>query len=114
MNEKRIEERYRLNETIIVRDSLKECEIGDLVNIHQNGLMIMGKALTPNASYQITLALPKAIEYSEGKTQNIALGIECLWQQQTDLQADIFWSGCSIIDVSPIAKECIHRLIESQ
>ena len=101
--------RYQLSADIHVIDQLNEKPIGQLVNIHQEGLLLMGEQLNLNASHQITLLLPNSINQ---QTQ-FELGVECLWSQPTDC-GDQYWSGCSIIDISPMAMACIQTLINIQ
>ena len=113
MNEQRIQERYNVKEIIMVEEAIEKREIGYLVNIHLEGLMIIGQPLTSDVHYKVNLLLPNAIEYSQGTMQCIPLDLTCLWNEQTPRDA-IFWSGCRVMDTSTLAKECIERLIAAQ
>jgi hypothetical protein len=102
--------RHQLSADIYVIDQLRNNPMGQLVNIHQEGLLLMGAFLNLNSSHQITLILPNSVN----QQTEFKLGIECLWSQQTDLDPKIYWSGCSIIDMSPMAEACIDKMINLQ
>ena len=110
LDERRIKRRHQLRSHVKVRDVHTNIVIGQVANLHQEGIMILGKGLNINATYQIELQLPNTV-YSQ---QSISLGIECLWKQAMTADNHLFWSGCSIIDKTPIADQCIVSLIKRQ
>ncbi|MGH1485057.1 MAG: PilZ domain-containing protein [Cellvibrionaceae bacterium] len=99
--------RHQLSADICVIDHLRHHPMGQLVNIHQEGLLLMGHFLNIHSSHQISLILPNSVNQ---QTQ-FELGIECLWSQQADSDEHVYWSGCSIIDLSPMAEACIQKMI---
>lgn len=107
MTEKRRLRRHQLNTQMIIEDSFSQDKLGQLANIHQEGLMIVGRFLEINSIYQVRIQLPNSIN----QQTSIELGIECLWSQQVDESRELFWTGCSIIDKSPMANACIDKLI---
>lgn len=110
MNERRIKRRHQLRSQVRVRDIHTSTILGQVANLHQEGIMLLGTELTVNASYQIALELPNSVN----SQQSIVLGIECLWHQAMTADNKLFWSGCSIIDKTPAADQCIVSLIQRQ
>lgn len=110
LDERRIRRRHQLTSHVKVRDILTNTIIGQVANLHQEGVMILGRQLNTHASYQIELLLPNSV-HSE---HSIAIGIECLWYQGLTSDNTLFWSGCSIIDKTTIADQCIASLIQRQ
>lgn len=110
LDERRIKRRHQLRSHVKVRDVHSNTMLGQVANLHQEGIMILGQGLTVNATYQIELQLPNTV-YSQ---QSIILGIECLWHQAMTSDNSVFWSGCSIIDKTPVADQCIVSLIQRQ
>lgn len=99
--------RHALSEPVNVYDRISRSFMGRLVNIHAEGLMIMGNhAFVDERIYQLDLHLPQAINGREV----IAVGVDCLWSRSAD--AHVHWAGCKFIDVSAEAKSDIEALIE--
>lgn len=99
--------RHQLSTDIHVFDSLQHQPIGKLVDIHQEGLLLLGAHFKLDSSHQIKLMLPSSVNLQSQFT----LGIECLWCQSADEDNTLFWAGCSIIDKSELAFGCIESLI---
>lgn len=100
--------RYFINGDVDVYDSLRDVYIGRLVNIHTQGLMLVGDvALEEDKLYELDLHLP---DINTGD-KVIRLGVDCLWTRSAD-QNGKHWSGFSIIDLTPDAAEDIRHLIE--
>ncbi len=99
--------RYRLYADIEIIDTLSNKRLGKLVDIHQEGLLLIGDALALNASHQIKLFLPSMVNLQ----REFQLGIECIWCHPSEGDDDLFWSGCGIIDKSDIASACITSLV---
>ena len=100
-------ERQELNATIGIRNSISGSEVGELVNITPEGLMIISdQAIGTNCIFQFTLALPA----SRGDCTQIEIGVDCLWCRHAE-NLGRYWSGHQIIDAAPAALEAIDRLI---
>ncbi|MEO0443075.1 MAG: hypothetical protein AAFZ92_04945 [Pseudomonadota bacterium] len=110
LSERRRSRRYRLSSEIHVIDQWRNENLGKLVNIHQQGLLIVGTCLSVSSSHQITLFLPNSIN----QHRRFDLGIECLWHEKTSDESALYWCGCSIIDKSSQADACIQALINIQ
>lgn len=96
-----------LSEPVHVYDRVSQSFMGRLVNIHTEGLMIMGNhPFTDERIYQLDLQLPVEIN---GRTM-IPLGVDCLWSRSED--DHVHWAGCKIIDVSTEALRDIELLME--
>ncbi len=101
-------ERHFISGDVDVYDSLKDVYLGRLVNIHAQGLMIMGDLpLDEDHLYTLELHVPEPVN---GQTV-IQLGVDCLWTRDADL-AGKYWMGCAIIDVSPQSTETIRMLVD--
>ena len=101
-------ERYTINGDVDVYDSLRDSYIGRLVNIHAQGMMIMGDiALEEDRLYTVDLHVPEPVN---GQTV-IQVGIDCLWAREADLAGKV-WMGCAIIDASAQSIEAIRQLVE--
>lgn len=110
LDERRVKRRYQLSSQVKVKNIHTNRIIGQVANLHQEGIMLLGTQLTAQASYQIELILPNSV----CAQHSITLGIECLWQQALTTDESLFWSGCSIIDKTAIADQCITSLIQRQ
>ena len=100
-------ERHTINGDVDVYDNLRDLYIGRLVNIHAQGLMIVGDvALEEDRLYTLDLHVPEPVN---GQTV-IQLGVDCLWTRDADLSGKR-WIGFSIIDISPQSSESIRELI---
>lgn len=100
-------ERHNINGDVDVYDSLRDLYVGRLVNIHTQGLMVMGDlALEEDRLYTLDLHLPEPVN---GQL-SIQLGVDCLWTREADL-AGKHWLGFSIIDASPQAADAIRALV---
>lgn len=108
MENHRKHERHAIGESIIVMDRMMDQQIGVLANISFDGLMIAGTTvLETETIYQLRLLLPQAIA---GNTV-IDIGVDCLWSSGNSENANIFWSGCHIIDYADDAVESLETLI---
>lgn len=100
--------RYSVSMVVDVHDAVNRTYIGRLVNIHQEGLMVVSEEQLPcNNLYQLELHLSQAI----GDRDKIALGVDCLWSRRND-EGTMFWAGCKVIDVSDAALVDLAALIE--
>jgi hypothetical protein len=102
-------ERHFIMGDIDVYDGLRDLYIGRLVNIHAQGLMIVGELLLEEDNlYEIDIHLP---EWNSAPGSVLRLGVDCLWTRSAD-QDDKHWMGFSIIDASPHVAEEIRHLVE--
>lgn len=100
-------ERHTVNGDVDVYDGLRDLYIGRLVNIHTQGLMVVGDlGLEEDRIYTLDLHLPEPVN---GQLV-IQLGADCLWTREADLVGK-YWVGFSIIDASPQAIESIRGLV---
>lgn len=107
--EARRQKRYSLTQTVQVYDTLTGKELGSLVNITNDGMMLVSaQRIEPNRIYQINLQLPKSIEGSE----SIDVVIDCLWSKPPSSQ-EVYWAGCVIIDADEKANAIINALIDT-
>lgn len=99
--------RHKLAAEIAIIDKLKLEPIGKLVDIHQEGLLILGRSLIIDSSHQLSLVLPNSIN----RQTHLEVGVECLWCQSSINDDALYWVGCRIIDKSRNASACIQSLI---
>lgn len=105
--QKRKHERTTLSRTVRVHDVVHQRQLGELVNITIEGMMIVGQhPLQPNAILQIALELPAPI----GGESELEVGVTCLWCRPADGSA-LFWAGFQIIDASMASIKRIENLI---
>ncbi|MEX1032509.1 MAG: PilZ domain-containing protein [Cellvibrionaceae bacterium] len=99
--------RHALSEPVNVYDRATQSFMGRLVNIHAEGLMIMGnQAFEDENIYQLDLQLPRPINGHD----MIAIGVDCLWSRSEE--AHVHWAGCRVIDISDEALRDLEALIE--
>lgn len=81
--------------------------LGRLVNLHREGLMLMGDVtLNADKLYHLDLHLPKLINGSD----HIQFTADCLWSKDSEDHSK-HWAGCSILDISPQALMDIEALV---
>ena len=101
--------RHTVGGDVDVYDSLRDIYLGRLVNIHTQGLMLVGDVpLEEDRLYELDLH----IIAEHNSKQVIRIGVDCLWTRSAD-QNNKNWTGFSIIDSTPHAAEVIHKLIQS-
>ena len=101
--------RRTLNGVVNIVNQMDEQILGRLVNVTTEGLMLVSpRSLATDTLYQVILALPEPVN----GVQQIELGMDCLWTSPTDPTADMYWSGCHIIDISDTMLEHLTVLIE--
>jgi len=99
--------RHKLSAEITILSTLTSVPIGKLVDIHQEGLLILGNPLAMESSHQLSLLLPNSIN----KQTSFDVGVECLWSQPSMNDGGLTWVGCTIIDKSKNASACIQSLV---
>ena len=101
-------ERHQTAQSIIVQDRMSGQQLGVLVNISLDGLMIAGaSALETETIYQLRLLIPDNVAGG----QAIDIGVDCLWTSGNEKNANLFWSGCHIIDYADAAVVSLNSLI---
>lgn len=104
-NEQRRLTRYIVDAPVEVLNQITGQVVGSVVDIHTEGLMLIG-AMEVDCVYMVRL-VPREKASGIG---DIELGLDCLWSSQLE-QGDNCWIGCRIIDASPEALDRITRLI---
>jgi hypothetical protein len=104
----RTQARHGINAHVDVYDRLRDIYLGRLVNIHSEGLMLVGDvAVEEDRIYTLDLHLPVPLNGRE----SLQLGVDCLWVREAD-QEGKYWAGFAIIDLAPEAAADIHLLVE--
>ena len=105
---KRTLHRNYLADPVNVYDRPSQSFLGRLVNIHAEGLLIMGNyPFEEGRVYEVDLQLPEAVN----EKTTLSLGVDCLWTQTEDGNI-AYWAGCRIIDISDDTLVDINVLIE--
>lgn len=109
-NYDRVLHRHTVSGDVDVYDSLRDIYLGRLVNIHTQGLMLVGDVpLEEDRLYELDLHLP---DLENNTKQVVRIGVDCLWTRSAD-QNGKHWTGFTIIDSTPHATEEINKLIQS-
>lgn len=96
MNEKRKAPRKIANEVLEVFDQVTGTQLGRVVNISAEGLMLLSSEQFHIGSvFQVDLRLPRLIK---GHSK-ISFGAEVVWTTQA-AQPGSFWTGLRMIDIS--------------
>ncbi|MFO1388907.1 PilZ domain-containing protein [Cellvibrio sp.] len=100
--------RHLISGDVDVYDSLRDIYLGRLVNIHTQGLMLVGDVpLEEDRLYELDMHIPD----EQNNKKVLRVGVDCLWTRAAD-QNGKHWTGFSIIDLTPHAMEEIHKLIQ--
>lgn len=96
MIEQRRRERKGVEQLIAVSDALLGEDVGQVVNIHEEGFMLIGSGqIRENCLYQLMMNLSQPID----NCKKISVGAECLWLKETDSGTQ-YWAGFQIIDIA--------------
>lgn len=109
-NQRRKYPRFDIEGPIHVVNQSNGESLGVVANMSLDGLMLAGKALDADHLHQLTLKLPGVV----GGVDSFNLVVDCLWSSSSDAKADIFWSGCHIIDYADSDISLVEMIIESQ
>jgi hypothetical protein len=104
--EMRGHDRMEVSEVIRVIDRQTGTVLGRLVNISEEGFMLLGpQPINENNILQLSL------EFDSGAsaTNPILVGAECLWCHSSNDQAQ-YWTGFFIIDISDKDHERVRHL----
>ena len=103
--ERRRSVRHQLNVQVDVVDQFSRDFLGVLVDIHPEGLLMMGGlSFRPDRLYQVAL-VPRTADH---QLDVIPMGIDCLWTRAMG-QQDRVWAGCQIIDLAEQAGDQLAR-----
>lgn len=106
-HEGRRRERLGASQSIDVYDNTRDTYLGRVVNVHCEGLMLIGdQPFEEDCLYRLDLHLAVPVN---GRN-SIQLGVDCLWVKNAEDNGK-HWAGFSIIDASPQALEDIDSLI---
>ncbi len=107
MTENRSKERVDVPQLVAVFDSLSDIELGTIVNLHEEGFLLIGSGVVgDNRVYQLRFEFSDPVD----DVTNISIGAECLWTNETG-SGDKIWAGFHIIDISESDKTIISHLI---
>jgi hypothetical protein len=107
MIEKRKSPRKIADEVLVVFDQLTGSQIGRVVNISAEGLMLLSQEpIVTGSVYQLEIALPGP----DDDEQRIPFGAEAVWTTEAS-QPESFWTGFRIIDISSEGVLSIDKLI---
>ena len=99
--------RHQVTDIVEVYDRATQQYIGRLVNIHSEGMMLMGdQLLSIEKIYQLDLILAQPLD----GVDKIQLGIDCFWVREAG-DGSPHWAGCRIIDASDEALLMIDKLL---
>lgn len=99
-------ERAAIQQVILVRDIFRDVEIGRIVNLHEEGFMLIGgEDIRENHLYQLRLELTDSVD----GFNLVDVGAECLWVRAT-AGDDRSWAGFHIVDVAAEDVAIINRL----
>jgi hypothetical protein len=100
--------RFDLKQPLRVVDTLSGDDMGMLVNVSQEGMMLLGdKPIVSDGVYQVSIPL-KSIPKED---ISLSIGVECLWTNDADIEGKN-WSGFRIIDISAHEQSMLNHMIE--
>ncbi len=106
IQEMRGHNRVEVSEVIHVTDRQTGETLGQLVNISEEGFMLLGtKPVSEDSIFQLSLDFGTESE----NTSPILIGVESLWCHASGDQAQ-FWSGFYIIDISDEDLERVRHI----
>lgn len=101
-------DRPEVTQSVAVLTSLEGQFLGNVVNIHAEGFMLIGDVpLNEEGVYQLIFQLSNPVL----DRYRVTLGAECLWVRETG-GGDQMWSGFQIIDISDEDREVVVLLGE--
>lgn len=107
-DERRRLPRHQLDLQVELINQVDGASLGVLVNIHMEGLLMMGGlSMKPDHLYQVQLQ-PVA---SSHLFDPVELTMDCMWTRAMG-QQDRVWAGCQIIDLSLADKQRLAQLID--
>ena len=109
MPERRVNPRRHLKSYLQVLDSNTKNIVGHLVNINQNGaMMISENPISDDTSLRLRLVLPEKFEGND----SIDIRSRSVWCQQDRYNPDLYASGFKIERINQTDETFIDRFIE--
>ncbi|GAA6151846.1 PilZ domain-containing protein [Pseudoteredinibacter isoporae] len=100
-------ERRRVDIAVVAHNGVDDEPLGKLVNIHEEGLMIMSDGpLQTDSIYQLELVLATPLD----NESSIPVVADCLWQSPANTEGN-YWVGFKIVEVSNKSVDLIGRLV---
>ncbi|MEN8179401.1 MAG: PilZ domain-containing protein [Pseudomonadota bacterium] len=107
MTEQRKSPRKVANEVLEVLDQITGAQLGKVVNISAEGLMLLSnEQINVGSVYQLDLKLTRLIK----KHSRISFGAEAVWSTEA-AQPKSYWTGFRMIDISEDSILAIDNLI---
>ena len=107
--EKRKQERCEIKDVLEVFDIHSERQLGRVVDISAEGLMIISKNPVPvNQIFQLLIPLPMELV----GCNELRLGAESLWTRETDSGTE-HWAGFHIISIADEYCHCIQEVLSN-
>lgn len=107
-DEKRSRERIYINGSVLVFDTMRDVELGKLVNLHEDGfLLISNEPIEEGSIYQLKFYPQPPID----GVSEVSVGAECLWLDETGSGEQV-WAGFHIMDISSEGLTSIKDLTE--
>lgn len=107
MIEKRKSSRKIVDEVLEVRDQITGTQLGSIVNISTEGLMLLSQEpIVTGSVYQLEVELMGP----DGDSKLLAFGAEAVWTTEAS-QPESYWTGFRIIDISSNDVSMIDALI---
>jgi hypothetical protein len=104
MKTRRRTARKKPNIPIQVIDCNSSSQLGMVVNLTHEGLLLVSQEPIPTHQiYELELLLETGVN----TPSNIFIGAETVWSDQSGMHTNYYWTGFSIIDISD---ETISRL----
>ena len=100
--------RKKVSGHVDVMDLNREETLGRLVNIHQEGLMVVGDVLlSPDSLYRVRLCPTSQFDGVEA----LDIDVDCLWVRDS-ADNGVNWSGFYIADIAAENKPKLQALID--
>ena len=107
-SEQRKRSRPDVPQEIFVVDVLTLNRLGTVVNLHEDGFMIIGAGnVKESCVYQLEFHLSKPVE----NVGTVPIGAECLWINETG-SGNQYWAGFQIIDIAEDSAKIISKVVE--
>jgi hypothetical protein len=104
--EMRGHDRVEISEVIRVTDTQTGSVLGQLVNISEEGFMLLGTQAVPEDNiFQLSLEF----QTEDSDAGPVLIGVESLWCHASSDQTQ-YWSGFYIIDISDVDLERVKHL----
>ncbi len=107
MQDKRKLARCTVDDILEVFDIHSERQIGRVVDISVEGLMLISQTpIEVNRIFQLLIPLPMSLE----GCNEIRLGVESLWARESG-DGTQYWSGFHVICISDQDRDCIEQML---